>query len=211
MHRCSINCSACINISAEVESIFQVKQYAMDLNLKNITGLDIGAHVGLYGVLLNNLVNKMHSFEIVPSIYKILKENSKIYPTIVPYNIAAWNKDEILNIVSPLNHPAGSWVTQHISSESTVKIPAKILDNLFLNEQINFFKLDVEGAEVKVLEGMQKILNKNSPMIAVIEYAPEHLLKFDNTIDELYNILRKFKFEITNKPYALENLVCIKK
>jgi hypothetical protein len=49
-------------------------------------------------------------------------------------------------------------------------IAAVALDQLLLKTPINFIKLDVEGAEAKVLKGARSIIERNRPTLALSLY-----------------------------------------
>ena len=60
------------------------------------------------------------------------------------------------------------------------------IDNLVLNN-FNYWKIDVEGSELKVLEGAVRTLEKNPPTHIQIEV-------WENNADKIVNFLGKFQY-----------------
>lgn len=57
------------------------------------------------------------------------------------------------------------------------------LDTLFIDKKITLIKMDIEGAELSVLKGAQKIISQKKPVIAVCVYhKPEDLVAIPNFI-----------------------------
>ena len=50
------------------------------------------------------------------------------------------------------------------------------MDSLLGNEKIDLVKIDVEGAEPLVLEGMKDIIEKNPELRIILEFTPDNLL-----------------------------------
>ena len=44
------------------------------------------------------------------------------------------------------------------------------LDSLFLQEQVTFIKMDIEGAELKALDGAKNIIKDDVPDLAICVY-----------------------------------------
>jgi FkbM family methyltransferase len=58
-------------------------------------------------------------------------------------------------------------------TSADIEIPAVSLDDYFKKEPLKFVKIDVEGAEIKVLPGMRRILREQKPVIIVEFHNPE--------------------------------------
>ncbi|MGK0387511.1 MAG: FkbM family methyltransferase [Maribacter sp.] len=161
--------------------------------------IDIGAHYGYFSLLASTLVGKtgnITSFEASPTTFQILEKNKSRIENVSVYNNAVSDTDadlvffEFPNLYSEYNTLDVSqfeneeWFKQNPPKK--VSIPSVILDD-FLNKKKlypNIFKIDVEGAEFKVLNGAANYLKDNSPII-VIEYLSdergngEHMLAKD--------------------------------
>ena len=75
--------------------------------------------------------------------------------------------------------------------------------------KINFVKMDVEGAEFNVLEGMRKTLKSNPTLKILCEFSPkqirEHRLKPGDILDQLL----RFNFKIYPITTAGEKIIPI--
>jgi len=92
----------------------------------------------------------------------ILKNNIN---NVIVYKLASWNRKEILKF-----HEAGSVISQ-IYEMGDSSTNADSLDNiLFDTVPITFIKMDVEGAELKTIEGAENIIKKYKPKLAICVY-----------------------------------------
>lgn len=137
---------------------------------KNMTVLDIGGNIGHFSLLASKLVGmhgKVYVFEPDPTNFKYLKKNIEINKmrNIILVNKCVSNEERILTLYHhPKFHschsifkPSSKKPVNHVDVKS-IK-----LDNMFSNEdfKISFIKMDIEGAEIKALKGMGKVLEKN--------------------------------------------------
>ena len=83
-----------------------------------------------------------------------------------------------------------------------VPVRAVALDSLLAGELRNtaFIKIDVQGAEMRVLAGAQDILKRDRPALFV-EVDPAALSSFGSSTDELLDVLSQFGYE----PHTLEH------
>lgn len=92
--------------------------------------------------------------------------------------------------------PLGTWSTtrqlsftnngsmaSRLSETSDTTIQCVAIDDVLYGYPANVIKLDVEGAEIETLKGMQKIIEKQRPSLLVSAYhAPEHLYEIVDLI-----------------------------
>jgi FkbM family methyltransferase len=140
--------------------------------------LDIGANIGYYSLLASKRVSgngKIFSFEPVPLTFFRLVENIELncFGNIYPNNLAISDQDGSLELfiadqyntgMSSISPPAGD------SSVERIKVIARSVDSLveeFALDRIDFIKIDVEGAEMMVLNGMENTLGRFSPVICI--------------------------------------------
>jgi FkbM family methyltransferase len=74
------------------------------------------------------------------------------------------------------------------------------LDEIVGRAQVDFVKIDVEGWELAVLDGMSGLLARNPQLVIVLEYGPAHLMRAGITRDEWMSRLRA----IGRRVYAVD-------
>jgi len=148
------------------------------------TFVDVGAHYGYFTLLASKLVGelgKVFSFEASPTTYRILGKNCSSFKNIFPNNVAVSdsNNDVIFHEFPNLFSEYNSLDVDQFKEEKwfqnykPLKVEAKGLRlGDFMTEQKiapKIIKIDVEGAEFKVLSGTKEFLKDNSTYI-VLEY-----------------------------------------
>lgn len=173
--------------------------------------VDVGAYIGVFSLLASERVgNKgcVYAFEPVPRNYERLMRNLKVnqVKNVKAYNLGLSDKNETLSFSVPRENPAesslaGSWteLTKGIKLNKDM-IKAKLIpfdqfcEDEGLNE-VNIVKIDVDGAELKVLKGMRNVLT-NSECELFVEITPPLIQQLGGTVMELVELLREcgFKF-----------------
>jgi len=114
--------------------------------------LDVGANVGLSLIYFKRLYPdaRITAFEADPAVFSYLKRNSEAASLgdVTLIDRAAWVSDGQLPFF-PEGADAGS-ITQPASSTRSVLVPSVRLRD-YLQETVDFLKMDIEGAEVDVL------------------------------------------------------------
>lgn len=98
--------------------------------------------------------------------YKICLQNVKKHKikNIQVVNVGLWNKEEI-GCFGAFGDAAS-----HISDEGEQRIQLCSLDQLVDCNKVSFIKMDIEGAELKALEGASKTIMKDKPLCAISVY-----------------------------------------
>ena len=159
---------------------------------KGGTAVDIGAHYGIYSLLAAKKSKKVYAFEPVPENFEILKKNAhdnKMDSIIEPINIAV--SDEKGNVefnITWASDSAGFY--EHPNAEVIRKISVETdsIDNRLKKvKDISFIKIDTEGHEIHVLNGMKKTLEQNKQATMLIEFNPECLQNAGSSTRALIN------------------------
>lgn len=143
-------------------------------NEKQVTVFDVGANVGTYSILLHNIFKeKAQVFSFEPSVktYRKLVENTRQLPGITVHNFGMGSEDATLTLFSNKDESGLASVYHRkldhldIDMNKTEEIEIKTIDG-FCNQNnishIHFLKIDVEGHEMKVLEGAKKIIGSKN-------------------------------------------------
>jgi len=144
--------------------------------------VDVGANVGLYTVMASVLVGPsgvVHAFEPSAMTHQLLLRNLELNgcKNVIPNKLALSNSNERMVLrADPLDpsydahrfvEPINS-VDQLLDMDEVVK--CLTLDEYALNiENIDFMKIDVEGAELMVLKGAAATLAKVDEMTLMLE------------------------------------------
>ena len=154
-------------------------------NLKNGSCfIDVGAHFGYYSKLAAHLVGRsgfVISLEPSSLAFELLKENTSQSSNIAIYNsLIGSSSAEILfyefptkyaeyNSIDILQYKNANWFKASLVTETKRSVSA--LDDLIKGNKnkIDFIKLDVEGAEHKVLIGAENLIKSDQPTIS-LEY-----------------------------------------
>jgi len=154
---------------------------------KNSTFLDVGAHYGFYTLFAasKSLTGKIISIEADKDIYKNLVENVNLngFKTVECLNYAAWNRGEedIRIYKAPNGYPNAGFLGTgpEFSLVRTITLD-KIVYNYKISA-IDWIKIDVEGAEVHVLEGAKNALSVTKNVLIEI-HTKENRLKCEKIL-----------------------------
>jgi len=162
--------------------------------------VDIGCHKGEILELFIRYApkGKHFAFEPIPYYYEKLKTK---FPSVNVLNYALSDKSGKQKFFWIKDKPAYSGLSKRKFSNADnqiqeINVETKKLDEIIPeNIKIKFIKIDVEGAELKVLQGAEKIIERDKPVIA---------FEFGIGGSEFYNISAKdmFKF-FAEKNYSL--------
>lgn len=124
---------------------------------------DIGAHKGEEIEHLAPLGIEVYSFEPNPKIFnEYLVPRYGHFPNVHLYNAAAWNKDGVINLYMHESKPEKSVACSvikekvNVSKTDFIEVPCIDIGKFILdfNKQIDYLKIDAEGAEFYILESI---------------------------------------------------------
>lgn len=167
---------------------------------KNWNVIDVGAHIGYYSMQYAKLVGdggSVFSFEPSKETYKILVSNIKLnnFRNVFPENLIVSNKLKKVKFFLSGNPLTNRIASKHVEG-NYYYVQSIRLDDYFkdFKKPINFVKIDVEGAEFEVLQGMKTILKENQDIKLIIEFCPSHLEEYATQPSELLDFLINFGF-----------------
>jgi FkbM family methyltransferase len=157
---------------------------------------DIGANVGMYSVWVAGITGaNAVSFEPVPVTFKALSQNIRLNDLahlIEAHQVAAGAEAGIVRMtcdVGGLDH-----VVQGRPPDSTVEVPVVRVDDLLDGRAPYAMKIDVEGFELRALQGAVKTLQRPDVKAIVIELQDWTLRKFGTSEAECREFLTSFGF-----------------
>jgi len=135
--------------------------------------VDVGAHIGKYTIVAAAKVGdkgKVISVEPFPPNFALLKENVLLnrLGNVEVINVAAWNSSNQLRFfVGASSAHGGAYFNYDLNS---ITVKAEKIDRIVADAElshVDWIKIDVEGAEYEVLQGLEKTLDKFKPRLIV--------------------------------------------
>jgi FkbM family methyltransferase len=146
------------------------------------------------------------AIEADPSNFEMLKSNVKLnqFTNVLSLNCAVSSKEEQLKLFLPSQDSGltkyNTIMTDRASTEKDkfIQVNANTLDNLLQQngireEDVNWIKIDVEGAEYEVLKGATNILSKSKDIALLIEI---HNLGDTNFYEPILKLLGSYGFRV---------------
>lgn len=130
-----------------------------------------------------------YAFEADRDNYEILKNYCKehLLENVYPLNLGVWNQKECLYFKSDdVTGDVSGKVMEDKKDGNSVKIMADSIDHVLSQENIDFIKMDIEGAEINALNGAKRSIIKSKPVLAISAYHQlEHLWEIPILIKEI--------------------------
>jgi len=138
---------------------------------KNDIALDIGSYIGTHGLPMSKFAKNVFCFEPNTEIFNCLRSNillNKI-DTITPLKIALYDSKGSQTFYERNTGTSRlATVGKKGGTSRVTEVYTDTIDNLFKTvNNCRLIKLDVEGAEYKVLEGAKDFLKRNKPLLLV--------------------------------------------
>jgi len=136
--------------------------------------VDIGAHVGKYTIQASRKGARVIAIEAYPENYRILLRNIEINDAdnVEAVNKAAWHREETIRFYVAEVSGGGSLKESHPDRRcvGTIMVQAETTDAMLrsLNvPSVDWVKIDVEGAELEVLRGLEETLETRDARLVV--------------------------------------------
>lgn len=144
------------------------------------TVADVGAHFGFFSLLAARLTGpegKVFSLEPAPQNFSVLRQNTAPFANIRAEQIvigrskgvaAFWEFPPLYSEYNTMNPEA---VPAHLKGKK-IELPCLSLDAFAAQHGIRpqLVKIDVEGAEWEVVQGMEAMLQSDAPPVIAMEY-----------------------------------------
>ncbi|AMY12970.1 2-O-methyltransferase NoeI [Luteitalea pratensis] len=161
------------------------------------TCIDVGCHRGeLLDVMLAAAPRGRHyGFEPLPDYYDDLRHRYDETGLARILNVALSNIKGVATFNYVTSNPAYSGLRQrrYPQEETVAAIDVKtdLLDNLLpAHQRVDLIKIDVEGAELQVLEGAVRTLHRNRPVV-VFEHGLGAADCYGTRPEQVYDLLTK--------------------
>jgi FkbM family methyltransferase len=173
------------------------------MELRGSVCLDIGANIGVHTLTMSELVGasgRVFAFEPEAHNHRLLEQNLRLngVTNVVPQRRVVSDREGACRIsLSPINYgdhrvaggaPAG-WQTQDVPMTTVDACVAGLPDRA-----VRFVKIDVQGHEPHVLQGMRETLDRNPDVILAVEVDPDRLVHAGTSAAELMGMLDGWGF-----------------
>jgi FkbM family methyltransferase len=170
---------------------------------------DIGAHVGTFSVraALNGRFDRVECFEPNPRVHRSLAVNLALNQVpATAHTVALWNKvgKQTLHLAPSANLGLSTLTdTSVIPNAPTREVETTTIDTLIATKVCpapTLMKIDVEGAELQVLQGALHLLQNNPPKAIIFEAPCDEQLHF--TEPEILRLLSSMGMTVKHIPRA---------
>ena len=169
---------------------------------------DVGGELGLEARQFSEIVGekgRVFTFECLPTHLEALNKIAKDRPNLQVINKACWNRKETLTFFEGLTPGSGTAVPdakgqrgQDLANTDgeEINVEADTLDRLWEEYaggcEVDFLKMDIEGAEYEALEAATSLLKKTTKVVI----AAYHLRDGVRTADKVAEMLKESGFEV---------------
>lgn len=176
-------------------------------NLAIKTVFDVGANDGTYSLLLSNIFSsaQIHAFEPVPTTYIAAEKALKDIERVSLHKFGLYKENSTLQIYNDSQNPNSQISSVYadglvdfynVNGLQQTQIEVRTIDT-FCRENniktIDFIKIDVEGAELPVLEGTIKMIENNA--IRIVQFEFNYFNISSRTfVHDFYKILKDYRF-----------------
>ncbi len=139
------------------------------------TVLDIGANIGCTSLLFGDLARKVYSFEPSPTTHRWLVQNVRMAKlnNVEPINLGLGKEAGTFELTFAPNNRSGGFVSNLTNASEGHQVEQITIakgDDFIREHQIakvDFIKIDVEGFEQSVIEGLAETIAREQPIVAL--------------------------------------------
>lgn len=185
--------------SKKIRNNYETVQVMKRRLVKTSNCIDIGCHKG---VILDEILSiaprgKHYAFEPIPELYHRLKEK---FPTVSCYDLALSDKKGTTEFFDVTTRRGISGLRRRdldaAEEVKTITVRTDTIDNIIPEDvQIDYIKIDVEGAELLVLRGALQTLIRCKPLV---------IFEFERSGANSYNVSSRNMFQLLEGTVGLK-------
>ena len=162
---------------------------------------DIGANQGIYTLYFSRQSPKgrVYAFEPDPGLFAALKANIQRNgaQNVRLFNAAAADRTTKLTLrAGRFNRGDNRIVPSHLAAPGTVDVDAMPLNDAIPERRLDLLKIDVQGFEVQVIRGADRLIEANPDLVILLEFWPHGLKIAGSGPQELLEILSRSGFSV---------------
>lgn len=127
--------------------------------------IDVGAHVGFWCFDLAQRFKEVHAFEATVCNYQCLLENIAEFDNVQTYNMAVGDKAGFCKVWADDSRP-GNTGSFYVKPDPSGDVLMRALDE-FIWTGCDLLKIDVEGFELRVLQGASSLITTYHPVVSM--------------------------------------------
>ena len=160
--------------------------------------VDVGAHLGYFTCIAAQRGAKVFAFEMHEQFVQLLRTNvalNKLADVQIVQSAVGDGPGQVRYAPTMMPH----LVPRSTATDQTLAVAESIgLDDYFQAAQVepDVLKIDVEGAEAKVLAGMAKLIERRAPTI-LVELHPRRLPGFGASVQSVLDLLQDHGYQVT--------------
>lgn len=161
--------------------------------------VDVGAYIGVYTLLAAKIVGsegKVYAFEPDPRNCAILRRNvalNRLQGVVRVFEAAASDYTGSAKFFLNDGDASASSLVRPYPRAREITVSCVRLDEVLTDvDAIHFMKVDVEGAEVKVLQGAERLIRRSPDLWLVCEVNPTALVAGGSSPAKLLKLLADF-------------------
>ncbi len=160
--------------------------------------IDCGANIGEVSVALAKLGANVLAYEPHPVEYKALKANADMFPNMEALNLALWKESSEM-VFYAKNDTADSSLIDPGDAQRELRVQTISLDEFMKGrpeegKRIRVIKLEAEGAEPEIIEGMKETLSRVDCL--TVDMGPERGSTSENTVAQVCELLWDHGFKL---------------
>ena len=182
------------------------------------TVVDVGANVGMYTLHAAAAVGPggtVHAFEPTPHVADLLTDNVQLNGLreagiVTVHRCAVADQPGTAALAVYEDNNGHNTLYPKQEGDPTVAVEVTTLDDALDGAHVDVVKIDVEGAELRVLQGMDRVLAASPEVTVFCELASEHLLRSGSSAEEFLRRLEDLGWRVqvveepTGRPRALD-------
>lgn len=182
----------------------QTKYIIKHFLTKESNCIDVGCHKGeILDLMLRYAPEGSHwGFEPNPDLFNELVDKYQRRSNIHIMNYALSNRKGISTFNLVLSNPSYSGLRKRDYDrrhevEKEIQVNTELLDNLIpVGIKIDLLKIDVEGAELLVLEGASRIISNDKPLV-IFEHGLGGSDHYDSTPEKIYTYFGEHGMQVS--------------
>lgn len=167
------------------------------------TFVDVGANVGYYTLIAARVVGsegRVFAFEPDPEAAALLERSVLLngFENVVLERKAVSNEPGSIRLYLAEKNKGDHRIYPTEEPRDFIEVEAVTLDDYFANDpgRIDFVKIDVQGADLAVLEGMSGLIEANPEILLSVEFWPFGLRGFGDEAKDMLDFLLSRDFRL---------------